>query len=96
MRSSLKTLAEYARKHNIKLYLMMMPEVHDLADYRYEFSHEIMSKLAGEFGYRFIDALPALKNVRDAKSLWAMPGDPHPNSKAHHIFAKLLYSELSK
>lgn len=96
MNASLKRLADYAQTHNIRLYLMMMPEVHDLTDYRYGFSHEIMADIAAKYGFIYIDALPALKKVADAESLWAMPGDPHPNAKAHRIFAEVLFPELAK
>jgi len=93
-KSSLKKLAEYAKEHNIRLYFMMMPEVHDLQNYQYGFVHDKMKKIANDLGYKYVDALSAFQTVEDAQSLWAMPGDPHPNAKAHHIFADVIYPFL--
>lgn len=95
MKESLRRLSEYANSNNVNLYLMMMPEVHDLRDYKYQFAHEIMRQIAGEFGYKYIDSLPSLKNVDDTKALWAMPGDPHPNGLAHRMFAELLFDAFA-
>lgn len=94
MYASLAQLADYAKENDIRLYLMMMPEVHDLEDYKYGFIHEKMAKIASDLGYNYIDALDAFGEIKDAQSLWAMPGDPHPNSKAHGIFAQHIYPVL--
>ncbi len=94
MKSSLAKLAAYGKEHNIKLYLMMMPEVHDLKNYKYDFIHKIMSALATDQGYIYVDTLQDLKSVKQTEQLWAMKGDPHPNAKAHEIFAAAIYKAL--
>ena len=96
MKASLEKLAEYAKQNNIRLHLLMMPEVHDLVNYEYEFAHDIIREIAQDNGYNFIDALPAFQDIEDAQSLWAMPGDPHPNAEAHRMFADVLYPHLNK
>ena len=68
----------------------MMPEVHDLENYQYGFVHEKMRDLVLPMGYVYIDPLKDLQN-EETNSLWAMPGDPHPNAKAHSIFAGTTY-----
>ena len=37
---SLKKLADYAKAHHIRLYLAMMPDIHNLKDYQFGFIHE--------------------------------------------------------
>jgi len=94
MKQSLKKLADYSKRHNINIILMMMPEVHDLKDYKYKFAHDIMAKTAKTLGYKFVDGLPALKDIKSSQDLWAMPGDPHPNALAHKLFANFIYPFL--
>ncbi len=96
MKSSLTKLARYAIENDIRLYFMMMPEVYDLKNYEYSFVHDVMKKIVNELGYIYIDALETMQNVEDTKSLWAMPGDPHPNAKAHSIFASGIFPVLKK
>lgn len=93
MQQQLKRLAEYARAHNIRLYLAMVPDVHNLKDYPFGFIHETMKGIAQENGYRYIDLLPALEG-RSQEELWAMPGDPHPNALGHELMADALFPVL--
>jgi len=94
MNKALGNLANYAKQNNIRLYLMIMPEVHDISNYKYDFAHEIMQEISMAKGYIYVDALPAMKKVDDAQSLWTMPSDPHPNNIAHSMFADILYPFL--
>lgn len=94
MRKALNELAEYARQRNIHVYLAMVPDVHDLVDYKLGFIHEQMKEVAAEKGYEFIDLLPSLKNLTP-QELWSMPGDPHPNSLGHRLMAEAIYPILA-
>jgi len=96
VKESLAKLAYYAEHHGINLYLMMMPEVHDLENYQYQFAHDIMAEIAHDNGYIYIDGLPALQNTKNTQDLWAMPGDPHPNAHAHALFADAIYPSLTQ
>lgn len=93
MLAALKKLGEYARAHHIRIYLAMTPDVHDLVDYKFEFAHITMQKVAADYGYTFIDLLPPMRN-RNSQSLWAMPGDPHPNRIGHELMAHAIYPAL--
>jgi lysophospholipase L1-like esterase len=90
---SLKRLSDYARAHNIRIFLAMTPDVHDLKDYQFGWIHETMKKVAAEDGYRFVDLLPAFGSL-PPEQVWAMPGDPHPNALGHDLMAKALYPVL--
>ena len=93
MLEALRRLSNYARDHHIRIYLAMTPDVHDLASYRFGFIHERMRKIAEADGYRYVDLLPALGALPPDK-VWAMPGDPHPNSLGHRLMAEALYPVL--
>jgi lysophospholipase L1-like esterase len=93
MRAQLKKLADYANQNDIRIYLAMMPDVHNLTDYPFKHIHEQMKQVAKEDGYIFIDLLPGFLNLRP-EEIWAMPGDPHPNGYGHKIMADQLYPVL--
>jgi len=88
-------LAEYAKAHNIHIYLAMTPDVHNLIDYKFRFVHEIMRQVAGEYGYTYIDLLPPMLG-RPPQDLFAMPGDPHPNALGHKLMADAIFPVISK
>jgi hypothetical protein len=93
MRSELKQLADYARSQRIRLYLAMVPDVHNLVDYKFRFVHDIMRQIATEDGYGYVDLLPAMSG-RPPEELFAMPGDPHPNALGHKLMAEALLPVL--
>jgi GDSL-like Lipase/Acylhydrolase family len=89
MQSRLKDLAEYAKRRNVRLYLAMTPDVHNLIDYKFDFVHSTMRRIAEADGYTFIDLLPAMRG-RPPQDLFAMPGDPHPNALGHQLRADAM------
>lgn len=90
MKQKLSQLSDYAHQHNIRIYLAMVPDVHNLIDYKFGFVHDIMRKIAEQDGYQYVDLLPALQG-RSPQQLWAMPGDPHPNALGHELMAAALF-----
>ncbi len=95
MQNQLRQLADYAKARKIRLYLAMTPDVHNLMNYPFGFIHEIMRKIAQQDGYTFIDLLPALGKLSPEK-IWAMPGDPHPNSLGHKLMADAILPILDQ
>ncbi|HEV3218039.1 MAG TPA: SGNH/GDSL hydrolase family protein [Vicinamibacterales bacterium] len=95
MQASLAKLAEYARANNIRLYLAMTPDVHNLVDYKFGFVHDTMREIAQRAGYTYIDLLPAMMG-RPAEGMFAMPGDPHPNALGHQLMADAIFPVLSQ
>jgi lysophospholipase L1-like esterase len=95
MKTKLKQLADYARANNVRLYLAMTPDVHNLVDYKLGFVHDIMREVAGELGYTYIDLLPAMRG-RKPEELFAMPGDPHPNALGHKLMAEAIFPVVSR
>ena len=95
MQARLKQLAGYARDHHIRLYLAMTPDVHNLADYKLAFVHDLMRKIAEDDGYSYVDLLPAMRG-RSPEELFALPGDPHPNALGHQLMADAIFPVLSR
>lgn len=93
MKQKLEELAHYAKEHNIRIYMAMTPDIHNLVDYKFKFIHEQMRQIADEDGYRFIDLLPGLLG-RPPQELYAMPGDPHPNALGHKLMAQAIFSGM--
>ncbi|THD68396.1 MAG: hypothetical protein E7813_10785 [Bradyrhizobium sp.] len=89
MKKRLKMLADYAKAHDIRLYMAMTPDVHDLTNYPFGFIHDRMRSIADDDGYRYVDFLPALGTL-SPQEVWAMPGDPHPNAIAHGLMANAM------
>lgn len=95
MKRKLEELAQYAHAHNIRLYMAMTPDIHNLINYKFEFIHDQMRQIADQDGYRFIDLLPALLG-RPPEELYAMPGDPHPNALGHKLMAQAIFRGMTE
>jgi lysophospholipase L1-like esterase len=93
MKTELKKLADYARDKNIRIYLAIVPDVHNLTNYPFGAIHEQIKQLSAELGYTYVDLLPGFENL-EPQQIWAMPGDPHPNSLGHKIMADQLFPVL--
>ena len=93
MKESLKRLSDYAQAHHIRLYLAMVPDVHNLTNYPYTFVHDDLKSVATQYHYHYIDLYPALEGMGPAE-IWNMPGDPHPNAEGHRRMAEALYPVL--
>jgi hypothetical protein len=95
MRGKLHDLAAYARTNDVRIYLAMVPDVHNLIDYKFGFVHDVMRDIAADDGYTYIDLLPEMRGYAP-EQLWAMPGDPHPNAFGHELMARAIFPVLSK
>jgi hypothetical protein len=89
MHGALQKLADYAKANNIRIYLVMTPDVHNLKDYQFGFVHERMKRMAAELGYTYVDLLGAFGTL-SPEEVWAMPGDPHPNALGHKLMAEAI------
>jgi len=89
MTAALGDISAYAGQHGIRLYLAIVPDIHDLEHYQLGFAHQQVAALAERLGYRTIDLLPAF-GKRPPQDVWAMPGDPHPNALGQAIMADAM------
>ena len=89
MKAALENLAAYARGRNIGVIVAMTPDLHDVTNYAFGFVHDSVRALAAELGLTYVDLLPAFRGL-EARQLWAIPGDPHPNALGHRLMADSL------
>jgi lysophospholipase L1-like esterase len=94
MEAALSELAQIARASGTRVVLAMMPDIHNLSPYPFGFVHKHMRKIAGRLNWTFVDLLQGFEGVKDPRSLFAIPGDPHPNSRGHSIMADTLAPTL--
>ena len=94
MKKSLEKISQYAHRNKIKIFLVMTPDVHNLIDYPFGFIHEKMKNLSSDLDIEFLDLLPYFEGIPQ-EEIWAMPGDPHPNSIGHEIMAKAIFENLN-
>ena len=94
-KAAIGRLAEFSKANGIKLMIANLPELHDVANYRFGRITELVHKSAEENGAEFVDVLPALAGQPSAK-LWVTPPDPHPNAYANALIAKALFEALQK
>jgi len=95
MIAALRRLKIYADQNSVRLYMALVPDIHNLVDYPFNFIHSRMKDLGTQLGIHVVDLLPALRGV-EPEQLWAMPGDPHANALGHRLMAKTMYSVLKK
>lgn len=93
MLSALDRIKAYAETAGIRVYLAVVPDVHNLIDYPFEFIHERMAAVAAERGFIFVDQLPDFRGLTPSE-VWSLPGDPHPNSLGHARMAGSLYRAM--
>jgi len=94
-KAAIGRLAEFSKANGIKVMIANLPELHDVANYRFGRITELVHKSAEENGAEFVDVLPALAGQPSAK-LWVTPPDPHPNAYANALIAKALFEALQK
>jgi lysophospholipase L1-like esterase len=94
-KAAIGRLAESARASGARLVIASLPELHDVANYRFGRITDLVRKSAEENGAEFVDVLPVLAEQPSAK-LWVTPPDPHPNAYANALIAKALFEVLQK
>jgi len=93
MERALGEIAAYSRQRGIRVYLAIVPDVHNLENYKLGDLHRQVAALAEGLGYKVVDLLPAFGKLQP-REVWAMPGDPHPNALGHKIMADALFPLL--
>jgi lysophospholipase L1-like esterase len=95
MKEAFAKLADYAKVNHVRVTMAMVPDIHNLTDYRLGFVHAIFKGVAQDDGFAFIDLLPAFAGLRP-EEIYAIPGDPHPNARGHALMAEAIFPVLSE
>jgi lysophospholipase L1-like esterase len=93
MKAAFEKLSVLSQNKGFDVLLVMTPDIHNLKEYPFSFIHEEIQRLSQQFNFFYVDLLPVFKG-KEAKEFWAMPGDPHPNSKGHKLMAETIFPVL--
>jgi lysophospholipase L1-like esterase len=88
-------LTEYCSKHDIELYIIVIPEMHGYEDYPFQQATEFVKTVGWKNNTTVIDLLPYFKD-HNPRELWVSPEDPHPNAIGHAIIARGIYESMFK
>lgn len=95
MATALDRLQRDRNARGYRVVVVMVPEPHDFAPYRFGFVTDVMRAEATRRGWSFVDPLPALR-VRPARAYWVAADDVHPNAAAFGILAAELMPYLAQ
>ena len=68
-RDALRTLAELGRERGFDVRVVLLPELHELADYPFAREHEQIAGFLHELGVPVIDLAPRFRGVENAQAL---------------------------
>ena len=86
-RGALLELQEACRERGIVLQVVLLPELHELADYTFAREHALVADFLRANDIPVLDLAPSFANETDPTSLWVAPDDAHPNARAHGLIA---------
>ncbi len=88
-------LKEICAREGIELKVVMLPELHDLADYTFRAEHETVARFLTEQGIDHVDLAPRFADQREPMRLWVSLDDAHPNAEAHRLIADSAWPFLA-
>ena len=87
-RQSFLELARVCRERGIGLRVVLLPELHALAEYPFARQHALVSAFLEAHGIESLDLAPLFRDEKDPRSLWVARDDAHPNARAHRLIAE--------
>lgn len=94
MDSAMDRLKVDQEKRGYRVVVLLVPEPHSFAPYRFGFMSQVIAAKAKERNWVFIDPVTVMETA-PAESYWVASNDVHPNAKAFQIFADLILPELA-
>jgi lysophospholipase L1-like esterase len=89
VREAVSKLAAYCKQNGIRLLIVHYPEIRILQPYPFKREEQLLAVLAQEQNVPYLDLLDSVKDQKPS-DLWVTPPDPHPNGRAHGLFARAL------
>jgi lysophospholipase L1-like esterase len=86
-KDALRRLRDECRERDIGLAVVLLPELHELADYRFAAQHALVTDFLDGLGIESLDLAPHFASEPDPQRLWVAPDDAHPNARAHRLIA---------
>lgn len=88
-------LAAYCKGNNIRLLIVNYPELHTLKPYPFPQVGARLSVLAAGLGLPYLDLLNSVQD-QDPADLWVTKPDPHPNGRAHGLYAEAIRQWINR
>jgi hypothetical protein len=92
--AALLALRDACAERGIRLQVVLLPELHQLADYPFAREHAALLAFLAEHGIAGLDLAPRFAGETDPESLWVAPDDPHPNARAHAHIARYSFDTV--
>lgn len=81
-------LRDVCRKNKMVLKVVLLPELHELANYPFAKEHQKVMTYLRENGVQAIDLAPFFAGEQNPPRLWVADDDAHPNAIAHAMIAR--------
>ena len=81
-------LKKVCRENNIKLQVVLLPELHVLRDYPFKKEYAAVSDFLEEQRIEHLDLTPSFGEEANPSRLWVARDDAHPNALAHRLIAE--------
>ena len=83
----LKTVCAHRQ---IKLQVVILPELHQLQPYTFQEEHALIKTFLLEQNIDFLDVAPSFSKEIHPERLWVARDDAHPNAAAHRLIAEAV------
>lgn len=85
--AALLQLKQLSREQGFDLRVVLLPELHQLADYTFRKEHAIVTDFLRANEIPVLDLAPSFQGERQPQTLWVSLDDAHPNARAHGLIA---------
>ncbi|MBF0504787.1 MAG: hypothetical protein HQL14_06765 [Candidatus Omnitrophica bacterium] len=89
-------LKDVCRKNHILLQVVMMPDLHNLANYPFKKGYRMIQGFFRDNGIDVLDVTPFFSKWHDPTALWVSLDDAHPNKIAHQLIAEHTLDFIKK
>ncbi|MHB8155352.1 MAG: hypothetical protein ACYDFR_04795, partial [Candidatus Omnitrophota bacterium] len=83
-------LRDVCQNNNIKLQVILIPELHNLKDYPFNKEYDVILNFLKNSHIEAMDVTPYFSAYDNPLELWVAYDDAHPNKKAHMLIAKYV------
>jgi len=94
--AALLQLKRLSLEHGFDLDVVLLPELHRLADYTFKREHALVTKFLASNGIRHRDLAPLFQDETEPQSLWVSRDDAHPNARAHSLIAEYTFDFIDR
>jgi hypothetical protein len=87
-----RSLHDLSATHGFALSVVLLPELHELADYAFAKEHAQVTDFLSEIGIPALDLAERFRGESNPQSLWVSMDDAHPNARAHALISEYSFN----